>query len=566
MCAGKGSREGSSEPVLLRGRKGKPGGGGRASGAGRRRPAGGGDPRWRGPTDGSALISMRLAGESPGPAPAIGQPAPRLAGRPGAGAQGGGGEACEQSVISGCSGRRRKRELGIAAPSPFPYFLSGPAPPPPPALPARPPARLPGREGPRAPPPPTARQCAPGGARPFHLPRAAVPLGTDSGAGLAPAPASAPAWRRPRPGHPGTRSSRGAPSRRPARPPAAGGRERGGAAAGSPRKPSRRRPPPGSGCSPARPVRSAHPAPRDLVPPASPAPPSPPLPGPGEPCSPQAPRRAAPTGSAAPVSTTRARARPPRLAVPAPSPSCRRGPVPHPHPTPCRGVIHRRPPASPARDGGSPPDARSPGVPSIYACMHASIHPPRPTAGQTDSRPLPPARASPAVRSPPGSARPPAHPAPSPTSRRPPPGQQTAPALPVQTGASPASARCRAPPGEAAATPPPPARSPARPGVPETPSPPFPCPLDTQAGTGSPALVQVPPPAHMPSMASPDCRQDTLASPRCCSRGPQAWLMRGLGLRAPHPPTHPRLARRPWAGGRASPGDSPMLAGERRRS
>lgn len=64
----------------------------------------------------------------------------------------GGGEACEQSVISGCSGRRRKRELGIAAPSPFPYFLStGP--------------RLhPAGEGPRA-PPPTARQCAPGGAR-----------------------------------------------------------------------------------------------------------------------------------------------------------------------------------------------------------------------------------------------------------------------------------------------------------------------------------------------------------------------------------------------------------------
>lgn len=46
-----------------------------------------------------------------------------------------GAEACEQSVISGCSGRRRKRELGIAAPSPFPYFLSS-AP-----APARPPAR-----------------------------------------------------------------------------------------------------------------------------------------------------------------------------------------------------------------------------------------------------------------------------------------------------------------------------------------------------------------------------------------------------------------------------------------
>lgn len=35
-------------------------------------------------------------------------------------------------MISGCSGRRRKRELGIAAPSPFPYFLSFSRPPPPP--------------------------------------------------------------------------------------------------------------------------------------------------------------------------------------------------------------------------------------------------------------------------------------------------------------------------------------------------------------------------------------------------------------------------------------------------
>lgn len=100
MCAGKGSWEGRKAPV--RGRKGKPGGGGA-------REAGGGDPRWRGPTDGAALTSMRLAGESPGtppaartsprPAPAIGQPAcgPRRDWLGGAGRgraeEGGGGEA-----------------------------------------------------------------------------------------------------------------------------------------------------------------------------------------------------------------------------------------------------------------------------------------------------------------------------------------------------------------------------------------------------------------------------------------------------------------------------------------
>lgn len=97
MCAGKGSWEGGKEPV--RGRKGKPGGGGA-------REAGGGDPCWRGPTDGAALTSMRLAGESPGslpaartsprPTPAIGQPAcgpcPDWLDGPGwAGARGGGG-------------------------------------------------------------------------------------------------------------------------------------------------------------------------------------------------------------------------------------------------------------------------------------------------------------------------------------------------------------------------------------------------------------------------------------------------------------------------------------------
>lgn len=162
-------------------------------------------------------------------------------------------------MISGCSGRRRKRELGIAAPSPFPYFLStGP--------------RLhPAGEGPRA-PPPTARQCAPGGARagrcrlwrhpPLPPPRAAVPLGTDSRAG----PRSRP-WRRPELGHSGTRSSPGAPARRPslASASAAGG------GAGSPRKPDRRPPPArrprgAAGAWALRPL-----GPRDLSPPASPA-------------------------------------------------------------------------------------------------------------------------------------------------------------------------------------------------------------------------------------------------------------------------------------------------------
>lgn len=255
MCAGRGSWEGSDEPV--RGRKGKPGGGG-----GGAQEAGGGDPRWRGPTDGAALTSMRLAGESPGTLPAARtspaprpchwpaglRPVPGLAGRRRAGARGGGGEACEQSVISGCSGRRRKRELGIAAPSPFPYFLStGPRP------------RRPGRgRGRRRQPLASARRAArglggvgSGGARPFHLPRAAVPLGTDSRAG----PRSRP-WRRPGLGHSGTRSSPGAPARRPA--PASASPAGGGA--GSPRKPDRRPParrPRGSSPSPGRSAHSA---------------------------------------------------------------------------------------------------------------------------------------------------------------------------------------------------------------------------------------------------------------------------------------------------------------------
>lgn len=122
---------------------------GRGMGEGSRQGAGvggGGDPRWRGQKDGAALTSMRLAGESLGTFLARSHvPAslpPSLASQPGGpswdwlggggrGRGGGrGGEACEQSVISGCSGRRRKRELGIAAPSPFTYFLSPRGPPP----------------------------------------------------------------------------------------------------------------------------------------------------------------------------------------------------------------------------------------------------------------------------------------------------------------------------------------------------------------------------------------------------------------------------------------------------
>lgn len=169
------------------------------------------------------------------PAPAIGQPArrpgPGLAGPPGRGRMGGGGEACEQSVISGCSRQGRKRELGIAAPSPFTYFLSS-------RVPALAPARGRGR-GRRRQPPGSARPSpqgeaglqAPdsGSARPSQPP--AVPLGTDSKA----QPRSRP-WRRPGLGHSGTRSSPGAPA--PCPPPASASAAGGGA--GSPRKPSPR--------------------------------------------------------------------------------------------------------------------------------------------------------------------------------------------------------------------------------------------------------------------------------------------------------------------------------------
>lgn len=162
----------------------------------------------------------------------------------GRGGGGGGGEACEQSVISGCSGLRRKRELGIAAPSPFTYFLS-------PRAPALAPARGRGR-GRRRQPPGSARPSprggagprAPGAPAPSSSPRAAVPLGTDSGAG----PRSRP-WRRPGLGHSGTRSSPGAPAADP--PPASASAAGGGA--GSPRKPGPRPPPTAAPGDPAEP-------------------------------------------------------------------------------------------------------------------------------------------------------------------------------------------------------------------------------------------------------------------------------------------------------------------------
>lgn len=96
--------------------------------------------------------------------PGLGLAGPRRAGR---GGGGGGGEACEQSVISGCSGRRRKRELGIAAPSPFTYFLS-------PRAPALAPGRGRGR-GRRRQPPGSARPSPRGGAEPWAGERPPLP-------------------------------------------------------------------------------------------------------------------------------------------------------------------------------------------------------------------------------------------------------------------------------------------------------------------------------------------------------------------------------------------------------
>ena len=100
-------------------------------------------------------------------------------------------------MISGCSGRRRKPELGIAAPSPFTYFLS-------PRAPALATARGRGR-GRRRQPPGSARPSPRGGAeprapgsrsaRPFQLPasrrslrnrqrgRASLPPLAEAGAG-----------------------------------------------------------------------------------------------------------------------------------------------------------------------------------------------------------------------------------------------------------------------------------------------------------------------------------------------------------------------------------------------
>lgn len=205
-----------------------------------------------------------------------------------------------------------------------------------------------------------------------------------------------------------------------------------GGGVGSPRKHDRR-PPPGNDRSEPGALRPL--GPRDLDPPASPAGARRPL--------------AAASGSPGPLARRlsagsqtcgrpRARAprldtRPPRLAVPAPPPSCRaprQGPAP---PFPAES----NPPAATCLQGWeSPPDVCGGARPLGAQRARVPSIPPQP-------------RATPAVWSPPGSTPSPA----SPTSRRPPLGQ-TAPeqslpprvALLVQTGASPASARCRAPP------------------------------------------------------------------------------------------------------------------------
>lgn len=279
-----------------------------------------------------------------------------------------GGEACEQSVISGCSGRRRKRELGIAAPSPFTYFLSprGPRP-----------RDGPG-EGPRA-PPPTARPCAPGpagrgGAAGARLPaRPPLPAPHRSLRNRLRGRASLPPWRRLGLGHSGTRSSPGASV--PGPPP--------GLRLSCRRRsqvPAETRPPPSSGRSPRGPGRALGASrprrPRDLRPPRlAPKTRRPPRPHgfrqlwpPQHPraepsistssqtCSPQQARFQArgPTAGG-----SRLGALPPRLAAPAPPAH-----LPHPDagvplpipsiycrqggseaPSPRQGVLWRRPPA-----------------------------------------------------------------------------------------------------------------------------------------------------------------------------------------------------------------------------
>lgn len=238
-------------------------------------------------------------------------------------------------MISGCSGRRRKRELGIAAPSPFPYFLSLRAP-----ARARPGGGAAGAAANR--PAVRAGPSGRGGAAgaklreapaPSSSPRAAVPLGTDSGAG----PRSRP-WRRPGLGHSGTRSSPGAPAPDPPRPPPQMREEepspRGNPAAallppaapGNPAEPS------------ALPAHAAHGTSDHPVSPCrrgAPSPWLPAAPGPSRRASPRVPRRAAPTGPGS------------RRAAPA-----SRGPAPPAH-HPAPAARSRFPPSRPR--GGSPP-------------------------------------------------------------------------------------------------------------------------------------------------------------------------------------------------------------------
>lgn len=231
-------------------------------------------------------------------------------------------------MISGCSGRRRKRELGIAAPSPFPYFLStGP--------------RLhPAGEGPRA-PPPTARQCAPGGARAgrcrlWRHPPLPPPPSRGSLRNRQQGRASFPPLAEARAGSLGDEELPG----RTRSPPIPGLRL--GCGRWS-RVPAEARPPPSS-CSP--PPGSG----RSLgAPPTRPAGPQPTRvsrrrgvpgccfrqPGPPQAASLQTPRRTAPTARApgARPHGSRLDTRPPRLAVPTPPPSCR---APRQDPAPCQ--------------------------------------------------------------------------------------------------------------------------------------------------------------------------------------------------------------------------------------
>lgn len=354
-------------------------------------------------------------------------------------------------MISRCSGPRRKRELGIAAPSPFTYFLSSRAP-------AFPPARGRGR-GRRRQPPGSARPSPQGGAgprttgsgsaRPSHLPasrcslrnrqrgRAPLPPLAEAGAGslgdekLPPRACSRPT--------PGLRLSCWRRSRVPAetRPPPS-----------SPLKP------PGIWLSPRRfpPTLPAGPqTTRSLL-----ADTAPPLQGPGS-SSPRPPRVSMGSQTCSPHKSrlqtrgSRLDTRPPRLAAAHLRPARRLGPAFHPSipeaaPHPLQGVLGRRPPV-PAGDGESPADVwvSTPRLP--LGGLRPACHSPASTQGSPSPSPRLFAKQ-------PGSCKPPFRPlkevAPSPlpwTPRPPSAREQPPPTL----GPSLAGARCRG-----ASLPPPP--------------------------------------------------------------------------------------------------------------